>query len=53
MCAVCHNVHVPKEADIIVLDYSINDDYNTMPAMDNNVRRPYERMLRKLLNYPR
>lgn len=50
---VCHNMHVPKDADMIVLDYSINDDSNVMPIMDNSVRRPFERLLRKLLNYPK
>ena len=46
-------MHVPKDADMIVLDYSINDDSNVMPIMDNSVRRPFERLLRKLLNYPK
>ncbi|KAG1666906.1 hypothetical protein FOA52_005966 [Chlamydomonas sp. UWO 241] len=51
--SVCHNVHLPKDADIIFLDYSVNDDYTAVPPMDNKVRRPFERLLRTLLNYPR
>ncbi|EFJ42302.1 hypothetical protein VOLCADRAFT_107349 [Volvox carteri f. nagariensis] len=48
----CHNVHVPKEADIIFVEYAVNDDEMPMPHMNNQVRRPYEKLLRKLLGYP-
>ncbi|GAX74287.1 hypothetical protein CEUSTIGMA_g1736.t1 [Chlamydomonas eustigma] len=52
--SVCHNVHAPREAaDIVFIDYSINDPTDSFPAMDNMMRRPFERLLRKLLNYPR
>ncbi|KXZ48764.1 hypothetical protein GPECTOR_25g348 [Gonium pectorale] len=51
--SACHNVHVPRDADIVFLEYAINDDEMPMPHMDNKVRRPYERLVRKLLTYPR
>ena len=51
--SVCHNVHVDKGADVIVLEYTLNDPAEAMPMMDNNMRRPFERLIRKLLNYPR
>jgi len=51
--SVCHNVHVPKHADIVLLDYTVNDqDQPIGPVMDNPVRRPFERLLRKLMYYP-
>ncbi|KAG1658766.1 hypothetical protein FOA52_001308 [Chlamydomonas sp. UWO 241] len=51
--SVCHNIHTPKDADIIFVDYSVNDDWEMFPPMNNGVRRPFERLLRKLLNYPK
>ncbi len=50
--SMCHNVHVPREADIVVVEYSLNDGSPPPPLYDNNVRRPFERLLRKLLSYP-
>ncbi|GIL54431.1 hypothetical protein Vafri_9966 [Volvox africanus] len=49
----CHNVHVPREADIIFVEYAISDEEMPMPHMNNQIRRPYERLLRKLLSYPK
>eukprot|EP00798_Chlamydomonas_sp_ICE-L_P000444 gene444-1844_t len=47
-------MHVPPESDIIILDYTVNDiDEPEGNVMDNQVRRPFERLIRKLLNYPR
>ncbi|GIM10433.1 hypothetical protein Vretimale_13985 [Volvox reticuliferus] len=48
----CHNAHVPREADIIFVEYAVNDEEMPMPHMNNQIRRPYERLLRKLLGYP-
>lgn len=31
----------------------VNDDYEVMPAVNNAVRRPFERLIRTLLNYPK
>ena len=50
--SVCHNVHTPKEADIIFVEYTLNDP-EANPIMDNPVRRSFERLLRKLLSYPK
>ena len=56
--ASCLSLHVPRAADVVFVDYSINDKrreelpVGTAP-MDNPTRRPFERLLRKLLNYPR
>lgn len=33
----CYNVHVPKEADIIVVEYAVNDEEMPMPHMNNQV----------------
>ena len=50
---MCHNVHIPPDADVVILEYSLNDGSDTLyPVYDNAVRRPFERLLRKLLNYP-
>eukprot|EP00798_Chlamydomonas_sp_ICE-L_P021436 gene21436-28402_t len=53
--SVCHNVHVPDTADIIFIEYAVNDPEwpNPGPPMNNPCRRSFERLLRKLLNYPR
>eukprot|EP00798_Chlamydomonas_sp_ICE-L_P025706 gene25706-11364_t len=39
-------------ADIVILDYSLNDADPPKPPFNNAMRRPFERLLRKLLNYP-
>ena len=31
---------------------TVNDDHNVIPIMDNPIRRPFERLLRKLLSCP-
>ncbi|KAG2493702.1 hypothetical protein HYH03_008216 [Edaphochlamys debaryana] len=51
--STCVNLHVPATADIVIVEYAINDEEMPMPHMNNQVRRPYERLIRKLLNYPR
>ncbi|KAG2447186.1 hypothetical protein HYH02_007929 [Chlamydomonas schloesseri] len=51
--STCHNVHVPPNADIVILDYAVNDEEMPMPHMNNGVRRPFERLIRKVLQYPR
>ena len=51
--SVCHNVHVPRDSDIVLLDYTINDPEPINPPYDTPVRKPFERLIRKLLNYPK
>jgi lysophospholipase L1-like esterase len=36
--AACVNLHVPRDADIIIVEYSVNDDSNVYPPMDNPIR---------------
>ncbi|GAX77809.1 hypothetical protein CEUSTIGMA_g5252.t1 [Chlamydomonas eustigma] len=50
--SVCHNMHVPKDVDIVLVEYSVNDWHSPAPTFQNNIRRGYERLLRKLLKYP-
>ncbi len=43
-----------QEADIIIVEYAGNDNILENPQpFENNVRRPFERLLRKLLSYPK
>ncbi|KAG1678961.1 hypothetical protein FOA52_013024 [Chlamydomonas sp. UWO 241] len=59
--SLCYALHVPQEADIIFVDYAYNDDWGAQVPISetnelgsfNSMRRPYERLLRKLLSYPR
>ncbi|KAG1660750.1 hypothetical protein FOA52_010624 [Chlamydomonas sp. UWO 241] len=50
--SACHNMHVPKDSDIIFVEYSVNDEAHPMPLFNNDMRRAYERLIRKLLSYP-
>jgi len=50
--SMCHNVHVPQYADVVIVEYALNDENAPYPLFDNTVRRPFERLLRKLLSYP-
>jgi lysophospholipase L1-like esterase len=34
----CVNLHVPADADIVVVEYTVNDDQLALPVMDNPVR---------------
>lgn len=45
-------MHAPPSSDIIFVEYALNDPANASPPMDNNARRSYERLIRKLLLYP-
>jgi DNA polymerase alpha subunit B len=36
--AACVNLHVPRDADIVVVEYSVNDDWQVYPPLDNPVR---------------
>lgn len=36
--AACVNLHVPRDADIIIVEYSVNDDWQVYPPMDNPTR---------------
>ena len=51
--SMCHNLHVPQAADIVFVEYSLNDEHPPPPLYDNPMRRPFERLLRKLLSYPK
>eukprot|EP00798_Chlamydomonas_sp_ICE-L_P032023 gene32023-16547_t len=41
-----------NDADIIFVEYSVNDVTPKEPPFINNIRRAFERLLRKLLQYP-
>lgn len=49
---VCSKMHIPVYADIIIAEFNVNDESNPSPPVDNVARRSFERMLRKLLDYP-
>lgn len=51
--AVCHSVHVPREADLIFVEYSVNDPARAEPPWGNEPRAALERLVRSLLRYPR
>ena len=46
-------MHIPKEADIVFVEYSVNDPQAPMPHFTNDMRRGMERLLRRLLTYPK
>ncbi|KAG1678053.1 hypothetical protein FOA52_000849 [Chlamydomonas sp. UWO 241] len=50
--AACVNVHVPLVTDLVLVEYSVNDMQKTHPLFMNEYRRAFERLLRKLLEYP-
>lgn len=50
--SVCHSMHIPSNVDIVFLEYAINDEEMPMPHYNNLVRRPFEKLIRKVLNYP-
>ena len=51
--SVCHNLHIPKDADIVFVEYSVNDWHSPGgPPFQNNIRRAFERLLRKIMRYP-
>lgn len=56
MCA-CHSSHIPHDADLVIIEYGHNDVHHPSEGnnllMDNVERRPMERLLRRLLEYPR
>ena len=39
-------------SEYFVIHRSVNDPESPMPAFENDVRRPFERLLRKILNFP-
>lgn len=42
-----------QDADVILVEYSLNDEQTMSDTVfDNAVRRPFERLLRKLLQFP-
>ncbi|GAX72559.1 hypothetical protein CEUSTIGMA_g15.t1 [Chlamydomonas eustigma] len=51
--SLCNGIHIPLESNMIILEYSHNDEHAPLPLFDNHVRRSFERLLRKLLDYPK
>jgi hypothetical protein len=49
--SVCLGSHVPSDVDLVVVEYAINDPYNA--EHDTDMRKAFERLLRKLLNLPK
>jgi DNA polymerase alpha subunit B len=50
--SLCVDLHVPKNADLIFVQYAFNDAAHPTPYLDNPQRRELERLLRKLLRLP-
>lgn len=45
---------VLQDADVVIVEYSLNDEiYESSKLFDNTVRRPFERLLRRLQRYPK
>eukprot|EP00879_Flechtneria_rotunda_P022226 GHRR01023451.1.p2 GENE.GHRR01023451.1~~GHRR01023451.1.p2 ORF type:complete len:215 (+),score=51.71 GHRR01023451.1:519-1163(+) len=36
--SACMSLHVPAEADIVLVEYSVNDEYIAQPPLDNPIR---------------
>lgn len=36
--SACVNLHVPRDADIVIVEYSVNDEYMAFPPLDNPIR---------------
>eukprot|EP00201_Polytomella_parva_P006032 CAMPEP_0175076088 /NCGR_PEP_ID=MMETSP0052_2-20121109/22485_1 /TAXON_ID=51329 ORGANISM="Polytomella parva, Strain SAG 63-3" /NCGR_SAMPLE_ID=MMETSP0052_2 /ASSEMBLY_ACC=CAM_ASM_000194 /LENGTH=488 /DNA_ID=CAMNT_0016345093 /DNA_START=464 /DNA_END=1930 /DNA_ORIENTATION=+ len=49
---VCHRMHAPLDSDIIFVEFSVNDPVQAQPLFENTDRMSFERLVRKLLNYP-
>jgi hypothetical protein len=49
--SVCVKNHVPEDVDIVLVEYAVND--NPGLEFDHDQRKGFERLLRKLLNYPK
>ncbi|GAX81637.1 hypothetical protein CEUSTIGMA_g9065.t1 [Chlamydomonas eustigma] len=51
--SVCLNMHITKDVDIVFVEYSVNDWHLPGgPPFQNEMRRSFERLLRKILTYP-
>jgi hypothetical protein len=50
--STCVRVHVPESADIVVIEYAMNDPWDGI-GMEHDYRKAFERLIRKLLQYPR
>jgi hypothetical protein len=48
--SVCVKSHVPLDADVVLVEYAVNDAFNA--PVDSDLRRSFERLIRKLLNFP-
>ena len=49
--SMCVTEHVPKESNLVILEYSCNDPPLAVPYMNNPDRSAYERLVRKVLKY--
>ena len=52
---LCINQHVKKEADLIMIEYAVNEPWQGVPlnTLDKPLRRNYETLIRKALDYPK
>ena len=50
--SLCNNLHVPQNSSIVILEYSHNDEHRPFVLWNNSARKPLERLVRKLLDYP-
>ncbi|KAG2446602.1 hypothetical protein HYH02_008587 [Chlamydomonas schloesseri] len=48
----CLQHHLPRDADLVLLDYAVNDPPQPSHAFDDPHRRAFERLLRKALSWP-
>lgn len=46
-------MHIPRDSDVVFVEYSVNDPQAPNPPFQNDMRRGMERLLRRLLTYPR
>jgi hypothetical protein len=49
--SVCVKNHVPEDVDIVLVEYAVNDQPGL--EFEHDQRKGFERLLRKLLNYPK
>ena len=50
--SLCNNLHVPQNSSIVIVEFAVNDEHNPGTLWINSARKPLERLIRKLLDYP-